>query len=274
MRYPARVDVAGNPLLADHAFERLTVDFPTEGIAVARFDRPDRLNAVDHVMHREFATLFRVTELDASVRALVITGNGRAFSVGGDLAMMDETMASTENVLALLADGRRVITSLLDCRKPVIAAVNGVAMGIGCQLALLADITIAGRRAAFSDGHMVAGIAAGDGGALIWPMLVGMANAKRYLLTGDTLSAERAKEIGLVVEVVEDDELESSALAWAERLAAFPAEAVGFTKLALNQWLRVGQLIGLDFGLVGESLNMLSGDARRRVAELREQYGS
>jgi enoyl-CoA hydratase len=142
-------------------------------------------------------------------------------------------------------------------------------MGLGCQLALLADITVAGKRAAFSDGHMVAGIAAGDGGALIWPLLVGLAQSKRYLLTGDTLNAEHAQSIGLIAEVVDDDQLEPRALEWAERLVAAPSEAIGFTKLVLNQWLRLGALIGLDSGLAGESLGLLSPEARLRVAELR-----
>jgi enoyl-CoA hydratase len=268
------VPLPETPRVQDEPFTSIAVETTSEGVVIARLNRPDRLNAVDHVMHRELAKLFHLTELDQEARALLLTGNGRGFSVGGDLEMMDETMASTGDVIALLSDGRRVITSLLDCRKPIVAAVNGVAMGIGCQIALLSDITIAGRRAKFSDGHMIAGIAAGDGGALVWPLLVGLAQAKRYLLTGDTLDAERALEIGLIAEVVDDDALEDVALAWARRLAAAPAEAIGFTKLVLNQWLRLGALIGLDFGLTGESLNLLSPEARQKVAELRQASAS
>lgn len=256
--------------LRAHEFTRIAVEWPSDGLALATLDRPERLNAVDHALHRELADLFRLVEIDPEVRALVITGRGSGFSVGGDLEMMEETAASSERVLDMLADGRRVITSLLDCRKPIVSAVNGMAMGLGCQVALLSDVTIAAERANFSDGHIRAGVAAGDGGALIWPLLVGMARAKRYLMTGDTLSAQEAVEIGLILEAVADEDLHARALEWGRRLADGPTEAIAFTKLVLNQWLRLGQLISLDFGLAGESLNLLTADARDRISALKE----
>lgn len=253
------------------AFETLALEVDEGGVALVHFDRPERLNAVDDRLHRELAELFRTIDLDREIRAAVLTGRGAGFSVGGDLAMMDERSRSAEAVLELMADGRRVIAALLDCSKPIVSAVNGIAMGVGCQVAVLSDVAIASHRARFSDGHMIAGVVAGDGAALVWPLLVGMARTKRYLLTGDAMTGAEAAELGLVLEAVDHDALLPTALDWARRLAGEPREAVRLTKLLLNQWLRLGQLISLDHGLAAESLTFLTADARARISGLRDR---
>lgn len=258
-------------MLATHQFTHIRVEVASDGVARALLDRPERLNAVDHDLHRDLADLFAVADRDPEVAALLVTGAGRAFSVGGDLKMMESAGATAEGVLEMLADGRRVITSLLDCRKPIVTAVKGPAMGIGCQIALLADVCVAAESAGFSDGHAIAGVAAGDGGALIWPLLVGMAQSKRFLLTGETMSSDEAMRLGLIAERVSDDELMTTAENWAHRLAEGPREAIAQTKLILNQWLQLGRLISLDYGLAAESLNFLTEDAKQRIAHLRQR---
>jgi enoyl-CoA hydratase len=212
-----------------------------DGIALIRLDRPEILNACDIDDHAELARILRDIARDDDVRVAVVTGNGRAFSVGGSYDLLEAAMDDVGDARArVFADGREMILSHVELDKPVICALNGYAMGAGAAFALHCDFVIADRSAKLADGHVRAAIAAGDGGTLIWPLTAGLIRAKRYLLTGDWISAEDAVACGLYTEVVDDGQCLARAMEYAERLAAGPQQAIRLTKRALNQWLRQG----------------------------------
>lgn len=207
------------------------------GVAVATLNRPERLNAVNGDLHHELTTLPRDFDGDEGVRALVITGAGRAFCSGGDFSPGATPIGGSHGITAG-EEGRRIVDHMLECSKPIISAVNGYAMGLGSTIALLADVVVAGRSAVFADTHVAMAIGAGDGGQLIWPLLVGVNKAKYFLMTGDRVGAEEAERIGLVNFVVDDEELMDKALGVATRLAAGPAQAIAASKAAVNAWMR------------------------------------
>ena len=240
-----------------------------DGVAVATLNRPEKLNAVDGDLHHELTTLPRDADGDRDVRALVITGAGRAFCAGGDFSPGSAPLGSRGT--SAFEEGRRVVDHLLECSKPVVSAVNGYAMGLGATVALLCDVVVAARSAVFADTHVVMGIGAGDGGQLIWPLLVGVNRAKYYLMTGDRVSAEEAERIGLVNFVVDDAELMPRALAIATRLAQGPSQAIAASKGAINQWMRSISASVLPHSLALESACFGSADNREAVAALNEK---
>ena len=238
-----------------------------DGVAVVTFNRPEALNAVDTQMHSELSTIFGDLNRDTEVKAAVVTGAGKVFSAGGDVNWMHEmAVADVPYVKALMAEGRRVVYSMLDLEVPVIAAVNGPAIGLGATVALFCDIIIASEKARFGDPHVSVGLVAGDGGAVIWPLLVGMARAKEYLMTGDTVDAKEAERIGLVNRVVTEQELMATALALAKRLASGPTLAISWTKMAVNQLLKREANLILDTSLAWENHCFHSEDFREATA--------
>jgi enoyl-CoA hydratase/carnithine racemase len=168
-------------------------------------------------------------------------------------------------------EGRRIVDQLLECRKPVISAVNGYAMGLGATVALLADVVVAGRSAIFADTHVVMGIGAGDGGQLIWPFLIGPNRAKYFLMTGDRVSADDAEQMGMVNFVVDDADLMDKALEIAGRLAAGPAQAISASKMAINMWMRTVAATVLPYSLALEDACFGSPDNREAVAAFNEK---
>jgi enoyl-CoA hydratase len=256
---------------ADYSdFERLEVARGDDGVVVVTFDRPDVLNAADVRMHREMSEIWAVVDADDDARVSVVTGSGRAFSAGGDFDMV---AAITEDYGALLeqwCDAGSIVERMVAARKPVVAAVNGVAVGAGLAVALLADVSIVGTSARLSDGHARLGVAAGDHAALLWPLLCGMAKAKYYLMTGEFVDGPEAERIGLVTRCVPDGEVLDEAMAVARQLAAGSATAVQWTKRTMNQWLRRSMP---EFGesLALEMLGFLGPDAREGLAALRER---
>jgi enoyl-CoA hydratase len=220
------------------------------GLLTVRFNRPDQLNAVNAQLHTEMSQLFGDIARDSAVKAVILTGAGRAFCAGGDL---DWFRNMTPEALDLLfVEARRIIVDLLEMPQPIIAAVNGAATGLGATLALFCDIIYASESARIADTHVRAGIGAGDGGAIIWPLLVGMAKAKEYLLTGDSLSAAEAERIGLVNRVIGDDDLMATATAMGRRLADGPQMAIRATKASLNKIVRQVANLNLDTSLALE----------------------
>jgi len=168
-------------------YQRLKVH-KDNGVAVVTLNRPDSLNAVDVQMHFELSTIFGDLNRDSEVKAVVITGGGRAFCAGGDIKWIREMSADASYIKAQMAEARRIVCDILDLEAPAIAAVNGPAIGLGATVALFCDIIIiASEKARFSDPHVSVGLAAGDGGAVIWPLLIGVARAKEYLMTGDAI---------------------------------------------------------------------------------------
>lgn len=252
------------------SYERLKIDKAAPGVLRVTISTPGRLNAVDTVGHRELAEIWRDIDADDEVRAVVVRGEGSAFSAGGDLAMIEEMMTDHAVRMRILREARDIVYNVLNCTKPVVSAIQGPAVGAGLAVALLADISVAGRSAKIIDGHTKLGVAAGDHSAIIWPLLCGLAKAKYYLLLCDVLTGAEAERIGLVSLCVDDEQVHERALEIAGRLAAGSAEAIGLTKYALNNWLRMAGP-AFDASLALEFLGFDGPDVREGVQALREK---
>ncbi|MFC4784010.1 enoyl-CoA hydratase/isomerase family protein [Nocardioides sp. MAHUQ-72] len=247
---------------ATYDYQLLETSFQ-DGVLEVRLDRPQDFNAINHDLHWELISLWRQIRRDHDVRAVVLTGNGKAFSAGGNLK--GPRMQAGDELDAFFKDARSIVVDLLEIPQPVIAAVNGPAIGLGATIALLCDVVYASSGAVIADPHVTVGVVAGDGGVIAWPWLVGMSRAKEYLLTGDKLSAAEAERIGLVNHVVEPEELLESAHALARRLADSPVKAVQGTKAVLNMILRDTATLVLDTALATEKECFASGDHARAV---------
>jgi enoyl-CoA hydratase len=193
-------------------------------------NRPEKLNASGEIGHGEQGRIWREFDADPDMNVALITGAGRAFCAGGDLEAGNGPLATD------MRDGRALVRNMIACRKPIVSAINGPAVGGGLAIALLADISIASDKAVLMDGHIKIGLAAGDHGALVWPLSMGMARAKYHLLMCDRISGQEAADIGLVAKCVPHDELMSTAEEIAVRLAQGPQFAIQGTKAALNDW--------------------------------------
>ncbi|QFG26601.1 enoyl-CoA hydratase/isomerase family protein [Actinomadura sp. WMMB 499] len=251
-------------------YERLRIDWAAPGVLRVTLSTPGRLNAVDTVGHGELARIWRDADADDEVRAIVVRGEGEAFSAGGDLSMIEEMMDDHAARRRIMREARDIVMNVVDCAKPVVSAIQGPAVGAGLAVAMLADVSVAGRSAKIIDGHTRLGVAAGDHAAIVWPLLCGMAKAKYYLLLNDVLTGEEAERIGLVSLCVDDAEVHDRALEIAGRLAAGPAEAIQFTKYALNNWLRMAGPT-FDASLAMEFFGFTGPDVREGVAALREK---
>ncbi len=240
-------------------------------VAVLTLNRPERLNAVNPAMHSELTSVFSDVQADGDVRAAVITGAGRGFCSGGDFGSDRASREPPRTGLSTMQEARRIVDNLLDCEKPIVAAVNGAAVGLGATVALLCDVVIAAESARFGDTHVRMGITAGDGGAVIWPLLVGVNKAKHYLMTGDLMSAREAADLGLVNRVVDDGEALNAGLAEAERLAAGAPYAVQSTKVAVNKLIKAVSNLVLPLSLSLEEVSMTKEDHREAVKAFQEK---
>lgn len=252
------------------SYERLRIDWAREGVLRVTISAPERLNAVDATGHRELAQIWRDADADDEVRAVLVRGEGTAFSAGGDLAMIEEMMADYDVRSRVLREARDIVYNIINCGKPVVSAIQGPAVGAGLAVALLADISVAGRTARIIDGHTRLGVAAGDHAAVVWPLLCGMAKAKYHLLLCEPLSGAEAERIGLVSVCVDDDAVHDKALEIAGRLADGAAQAIAFTKYALNNWLRTAGP-AFDASLALEFYGFAGPDLREGVQALREK---
>jgi enoyl-CoA hydratase len=205
-------------------------------VLVVSINRPDALNAVNAELHTELSWIFADIAQDEEAQAVVLTGKGRAFCAGGDAKWFQHMQPRQLDLL--FAEGRKIIIDMLEVPQPIIAAVNGAATGLGATLALFCDVIFAAEKAKIGDPHVRMGVVAGDGGAVIWPWLVGPARAKEFLMTGDLVTAQEAERIGLVNHVVPGDELMEKAMAFATRLANGPIRAIRGTKASVNKILR------------------------------------
>ncbi|MGI5271406.1 enoyl-CoA hydratase/isomerase family protein [Nonomuraea sp. CA-218870] len=251
-------------------YERLKTDTPAEGVLRITISEPRRLNAVDRTGHRELAEIWRDADRDDSVRAVLIRGEGEAFSAGGDLSMIEEMTRDHDTRLRVFAEARDIVYNVLNCAKPVVSAIQGPAVGAGLAVALLADVSVAGRTARIIDGHTRLGVAAGDHAAIIWPLLCGMAKAKYHLLLCEPVTGEQAERMGLVSLCVDDDAVHDTALEIAVKLAAGSQEAIRLTKYALNNWLRLAGP-AFDASLAMEFLGFTGPDVAEGVRALREK---
>jgi enoyl-CoA hydratase len=249
-----------------------SIAFRRDGrVLQATFNRPDTLNAFDEDLEHDVGRLFGDVEADEETAVLVLTGAGRAFSAGGDFEQMQRVIDDPNLFLQGIATGKRMLFSLLDCPKPVIAKVNGPAIGLGATIALFCDIIIAAEHAKIADPHVRAGFAAGDGGAVIWPQLIGYARAKEYLLTGDALTGAEAARIGLINRAVSAENLDGTVNELAQRLANGAARAIQWTKLAVNVRLKQVAQAVLDTSFAYEALSNLTQDHQEAVNAFRDK---
>jgi enoyl-CoA hydratase/carnithine racemase len=237
-------------------------------VRIVRLNRPDDLNATNHVLHQGLASLWPQLNDDLDARAAVLTGNGRAFSAGGDFGYLDELVNDLDLRRQTIVDGRAIVTGMVGCRIPGVAAVNGPAVGLGCSLVALSDIAFMAESAHLADPHVALGLVAADGGPVTWPLLTSLQLAKEYALTGDRMPAQRAAEIGLVNHVVPDDEVLDRALACAHKIAKLPRGAVEDTKRVLNMHLERAVLATLDFALSAETRSFDSPELRSNLDRL------
>src|SRR2546430_16217296 len=199
-------------------------------VRIVTLTRPEQLNAVNDELHRSLARVFPQLSADPDARVAVTTGEGRAFSAGGDFDLLDRMAKDRALRRNTLAEGREIVLNMLRCRVPVVAAVNRPAVGLGCSVIALSDVVYMAESAYLSDPHVVVGLVAADGGPLTWPLHTSLLLAKEYAFTGDRISAERAAAIGLANHVCHDDDVLPSALATANKIAALPRQAVEATK--------------------------------------------
>jgi enoyl-CoA hydratase len=245
-------------------YASLKLDWPAERVLRITMSR-GKVNAMDFDLHHDLAEIWTIIELDSGVNAVILTGEGKTFSAGGDFALVDRVINDPQFRAAMWKDGMRLVRNMMDCSKPVIAAINGAVAGGGLAAAMLSDITIATKTAKIVDAHTRLGVAAGDHSAIIWPLLCGMAKAKYYLLTCDAITGEEAERIGLISMCCEDGELQEKALQIAIKLAKGAPSAIRWTKYALNNWLRTAWPI-FDASLALEQLGMTGPDAIEGLA--------
>ena len=232
-------------------------------IAVFTLNRPEALNAINAELHTELEDIFADVAQDNDVNVVILTGASRAFCSGGDVKGMDARQFDDPlKARVPLRYGKRLIHNMIEVEQPIVAAVNGDAVGLGATLALFCDIIIASEKARFGDPHVRVGLVAGDGGAVIWPLLCGVAKAKEYLMTGDLISAAEAERIGLINHAVPPSEVMPKAIELARRLANGPTRAIRWTKLACNKRLRDEVNLVLDASLAVETISMLTEDHR------------
>ncbi len=252
------------------AFTRLQFERRPHGVLLVTLENAGKLNATDAGMHAELARVFRVIADDPDVGAVVITGAGTAFSAGGDLDWIAEQVGDYGQTMRVMREAGDIVRTMIDCDTPVVSAINGVAVGAGLAVALMADVSVIGEDVRLTDGHIRLGVAGGDHAVAIWPLLCGMAKAKYYLLTADFLDGREAERIGLVSKAVAADDVLPTALSIAERLARGPRDATRLTKRALNHWLRQS-LPNFEASLAYEMINFLGPDAAEGLAALRER---
>jgi enoyl-CoA hydratase len=243
-----------------------TLRFGRRGrVLTVTMDRQAKLNAVDSRMHEELSRVFYDLAVDDETDVIILTGAGRAFSAGGDFdwfqTMIDEPAAWERTRV----EAKKIVFGLLDCEKPIIAKVNGAAVGLGATMALFCDIIFAAQSARIADPHVGVGMVAGDGGAVIWPQLIGYARAKEYLMTGDGIDATEAERIGLINHAVPDAELDLRVDAFAERLAAGATRSIRYTKTVVNIGLRELAHSIMDASLAYEALTNFGADHQEAV---------
>ncbi len=250
-------------------FPSLRIESGEDGVLQVVLDAPG-LNSVGPQMHRDLAEIWPAIDRDPDVRVVLVRGEGKAFSSGGSFDLIEETMGDFPDRMRIMREARDLVLNMVNFDKPVVSAIRGPAVGAGLVVALLADVSVAGRTAKIIDGHTKLGVAAGDHAAICWPLLVGMAKAKYYLLTCEPLSGEEAERIGLVSTCVDDDDVLATATRIAGDLARGAQSAIRFTKHSLNHWYRMfapafETALGLEF------LGFGGPDVREGLAAHREK---
>jgi enoyl-CoA hydratase len=251
-------------------FRHLTFESRPNGVLLVTINRPEVLNAANARLHWEFTQIWPVVDAYPKTRAVVVTGAGKAFSAGGDLSLVEDMAGNPDALTRTMREASDLVYNMINLDKPVVSAINGVAVGAGLVVALMADVSIIAETARFTDGHTRLGVAAGDHAAILWPLLCGMAKAKYYLLTADFIDGREAERIGLVTMCVPPDQVMPKALDVADRLARGSQISIQWTKRALNNWLRQAGPI-FDQSLALEMLSFSYPDVREGVKAIREK---
>jgi enoyl-CoA hydratase len=241
-----------------------------EGVLLITIDRPHAMNATDAPLHKALSRIWADVDDDPDTRVVVITGKGKAFSAGGDLAWIETMVGNYAGMQAAFREAGDIVYGMTRCTKIIISAINGVAVGAGLAVALMADISLMAEEAKITDGHIRLGVAAGDHANIIWPLLCGLAKAKYYLLTADFIDGVTADRIGLVSRAVPGATLMEEALRVAHKIATGPQDATRLTKRALNLWINQAAP-AFDASLAFEMLNFMGPDAAEGVAALRDR---
>lgn len=243
-------------------FQFLRFEHRANGVLVITIDRPEVMNATNARLHWELTKIWSVVNDDSATKIAVITGAGdKAFSAGGDLDWVAAMVGDAKAVAGVMQEAADIVHHMIACDKVIISAINGVAVGAGLAVAMLADISIMSETARITDGHVKLGVSAGDHACIVWPLLCGMAKAKYYLLTADFIDGKEAERIGLVSVCVPQEQLMGKALAVADKLAAASQIALRYTKKSLNGWMNVARPI-FDNSLAMEMLCFLGDDAK------------
>jgi enoyl-CoA hydratase/carnithine racemase len=253
-------------------YQHLTFERKPHGVVLITINRPEVLNATNDRLHWELTQVWLTLDADDDARVAVVTGAGRAFSAGGDLAMVEANARDPKRLARMVREASDLVYNMINLDKPVVSAINGVAVGAGLVVALMSDISIMSESARFTDGHTKLGVVAGDHAAILWPLLCGMAKAKYYLLTSDFIDGKEAERIGLVSLCVPADQLMGRALDVADKLALGSQQAIRWTKRSLNNWLRMAGPI-FDQSIALEMLTFMGEDVREGLQAIREKRG-
>jgi enoyl-CoA hydratase len=266
------------------AFERSrTIDYATytalkivirERIMTITLANPGRRNAVTPAMSEELARIWEDVWEDQYVSVIILTGEGDSFCSGADLSLLKDSDSEPAppavlNLTTRIA--RKHVMGIMDCEKPVIAKLRGPAFGVGATLALACDMVFAAPGSQICDSHVKAGLVAGDGAVLLWPLAIGFHRAKEYLMTGEPVPAEVAERIGLINRCVPDSELDAHVQALAEKLRDLPPHAVNYTKVAMNVALKQMTQSGFEASLAYEVYSMRMQDHQEAMAAFREK---
>ncbi|HEY8014603.1 MAG TPA: enoyl-CoA hydratase/isomerase family protein [Dongiaceae bacterium] len=250
-------------------YKRLVCDRPHPKVLRVTLTN-GKMNAADALMQEELLNIWRDIDRDTSVHSVIVTGAGKVFSAGGDFDMVQDCIDNFDVKARGFKEARELVMSIIDCSKPIVSAMRGVAVGQGLVVGMMSDISLATKDCRLIDGHTRLGVAAGDHSVMLWPLLCGMAKAKYYLLTCDTILGAEAERIGLISFALEDSELDSRALEIATRLAEGAQSAIRWTKFALNSWLRQAGP-AFDLSLALEMLGFGGPDVQEGLNSFREK---
>lgn len=243
-----------------------TLKVVREGAVVTvSFNRPEVKNATNMQMHQELVRVFPEIGRDPEAHVVILTGEGDIFSAGGDISGMQKTLENPARWVESMAEARDILMGVIDLDRPVIAKINGDAVGLGATLALVCDIVVMKDTAIIADPHVKVGLVAGDGGSVIWPALIGYAKAKKYLLMGESVTGAEAERIGLISEAVPAEQLDERVAAIARSIARGAAVAIRLTKKAVNMDLRQRMASLIEAHLGYETMSYMSQDHREAV---------
>lgn len=251
-------------------YQHLLFEHRANGVLLITINRPEVMNATNGRLHWELTQIWDTVAVDDNTKVVVVTGAGKAFSAGGDLTWIEGVVGRADAVQRIQKEAADIVYRMLALDKPIISAINGVAVGAGLAVAIMADISIMAETAKITDGHVKLGVGAGDHAAIIWPLLCGMAKAKYYLMTADFIDGKEAERIGLVTFALPQDQVLPKALDVADRLAMGSQAAIRGTKSTLNGWLQMAAPI-FENSLRMEMLCFLGDDAKEGIAAVKEK---